>query len=223
MLRYLRNRHIDGAIVVSHHRGDNLPDHLAALNLPCAFVGRPWTSADKVAYVDTDNVAGEREATRVLMNRGCRRIATIAGPADMTAGVDRLDGWRAAMRDAGMAPDAVEHGDFTQEGGEAATTALLEQHPDLDGLVVASDLMAAGALRVLQATGRRVPEDVAVIGYDDSAVAERTTPPLTTMRQPIGEMAEQATRLLLEQMDGEGRMRAMRVIFPPSLVRRESA
>ena len=67
MLRYLRNRHIDGAIVVSHHRSDNLADHLAALDLPCTFVGRPWTSADKVAYVDTDNVAGEREATRVLI------------------------------------------------------------------------------------------------------------------------------------------------------------
>ena len=80
MLRYLRNRHIDGALVVSHHRSDNLADHLAALDLPCAFVGRPWTSADKVAYVDTDNVAGEREATRVLMNRGCKRIGTIAGP-----------------------------------------------------------------------------------------------------------------------------------------------
>ena len=76
---------------------------------------------------------------------------------------------------------------------------------------------------MLQALGRRVPDDVAVVGYDDLGIAERTTPPLTTMRNPIGEMAEQATRLLLEQMDGEGRMRAMRVIFPPSLVRRDSA
>ena len=128
MLRYLRNRHIDGALVVSHHRSDNLADHLAALDLPCAFVGRPWTSADKVAYVDTDNVAGEREATRVLMNRGCKRIGTIAGPTDMTAGVDRLDGWRAAMRDAGIAPDAVAYGDFTESGrrgrrGRAARAA----------------------------------------------------------------------------------------------------
>lgn len=223
MLRYLRNRHIDGAIVVSHHRSDNLADHLAALDLPCAFVGRPWTSADKVAYVDTDNVAGEREATRVLITRGCKRIGTVAGPADMTAGVDRLDGWRAAMREAGMVADAVEHGDFTEAGGEAAAAALLERHPDLDGLVVASDLMAMGALRVLNALGRRVPDDVALMGFDDLGIAERTTPPLTTMRHPIGEMAEQATRLLLEQMDGEGRMRAMRVIFPPSLVRRASA
>ena len=159
----------------------------------------------------------------MLMNRGCKRIGTIAGPADMTAGVDRLDGWRAAMRDAGIAPDAIAYGDFTEAGGETATAELLAEHPDIDGLVVASDLMAAGALRVLQAAGRRIPDDVAVVGYDDLGVAERTNPPLTTVRNPIGEMAEQATRLLLEQMDGEGRMRAMRVIFPPSLVRRASA
>ncbi|WP_206422590.1 LacI family DNA-binding transcriptional regulator [Nocardioides pantholopis] len=223
MLRYLRNRHIDGAIVVSHHRSDSLADHLAALDLPCAFVGRPWTSADKVAYVDTDNVAGGRAATEALIERGCRRIGTIAGPADMTAGVDRLEGWYAALRQAGLSDAAVEHADFTEEGGALAATALLGRHPDLDGLVVASDLMAAGALGVLAASGRRVPDDVAVVGYDDLGVAERTTPPLTTVRNPIGEMAEQATRLLLEQIEGGRTGRAMRVVFPPALVRRESA
>ena len=223
MLRYLRNRHIDGAIVVSHHRSDSLADHLAALGLPCAFVGRPWTSADKVAYVDTDNVAGGKEATRVLVARGCRRIGTVAGPADMTAGVDRLEGWHAAMREAGLTADAVEHGDFTEAGGEAAAAALLARHPDLDGLVVASDLMASGALKVLSARGCKVPDDVAVVGYDDIGVAERTDPPLTTVRAPVGEMAARATRLLLEQIDGHGLGHAMRLIIPPQIVRRDSA
>ncbi|MCD4527426.1 LacI family DNA-binding transcriptional regulator [Nocardioides sp. cx-173] len=223
MLRYLRNRHIDGALVVSHHRSDSLADHLAALDLPCAFVGRPWTSADKVAYVDTDNVAGGREATQALISRGCTRIATIAGPDDMSAGVDRLEGWRGAMREAGLRDDAVEHGDFTERGGERAATALLARHPDLDGIVAASDLMAAGALRVLAATGCAVPDDVALIGYDDLGVAERTDPQLTTIRNPIVDMAEQATRLLLQQVDGDSSVRAMRVIFPPTLVRRASA
>ena len=161
----------------------------------------------------------------MLIDRGCQRIGTIAGPADMAAGIDRLDGWRAAMRDAGLADDAVADGDFTEPGGEAAAAELLARHPDLDGLVVASDLMAGGALRVLHAAGRRVPDDVAVMGYDDLGVAERTDPPLTTIRNPIGEMAEQATRLLLEQIDGDGRdRRRCAVIFPPSLVvRRASA
>ncbi|KRC57029.1 MULTISPECIES: LacI family DNA-binding transcriptional regulator [unclassified Nocardioides] len=223
LLRYLGSRHIDGAIVVSHHRNDRLADHLAALSLPCAFIGRPWTSADKVAYVDTDNLAGGRAATELLVERGCRRIATIAGPGDMAAGIDRLEGWRTTLRAAGLADDLVEHGDFTEVGGEAAARLLLERAPDLDGIVAASDLMAAGALRVLAEAGRVVPDDVAVVGYDDVGVPERTSPTLTTVRNPIGEMAEQAVRLLLEQIDDQRGPRPIRVIFPPSLVRRDSA
>ena len=157
MLRYLRKRHIDGALVVSHHRNDRLADYLAALALPCAFVGRPFTSADKVAYVDTDNVAGGRLATELLIERGCRNIGTITGPGDMAAGADRLQGWRSAMREAGLSDEAVVEGDFTELGGETAARELMARHPGLDGLVVASDLMAAGALRVLSGLGRRVP------------------------------------------------------------------
>ena len=223
MLRYLSRRHVDGVIVVSHHRSDHLADHLADLRLPCVFVGRPWTSADRVAYVDTDNVAGGRAAAQVLLDRGCRRIGTIAGPEDMTAGVDRLQGWRDALRDAGLDDDAVEHGDFTEEGGAEAARRLLDAHPDLDGIVAASDLMAVGALATLRAAGRRVPDDVALVGYDDVGVAERAEPPLTTVRNPIREMAEQATRLLLEQVDGDHPDHVMRVVFPPALVRRTSA
>lgn len=222
-LRYLTNRHVDGALVVSHHRDDGLAEHLADLDLPCVFGGRPWTGADRVAYVDVDNIAGEREATQVLIARGCTRIGTIAGPNDMTAAADRLAGWRLAMGLAGLADDAVEHGDFTESSGERAATALMARHPDLDGLVVASDLMAVGALRVLQAQGRRVPDDIALVGYDDLGVAERTTPPLTTMRQPVEKMAERATRLLLERVDGRESSQPMRVIIPPTLVRRASA
>lgn len=222
-LRYLANRHVDGALVVSHHRDDGLAERLAELDLPCVFGGRPWTGSDRVAYVDVDNLAGEREATELLIARGCERIGTVAGPPDMTAAQDRLAGWREAMRAAHLPREAVEHGDFTEAGGESATRALMAAHPDLDGLVVASDLMAAGALKVLAELGRRVPEDVAVIGFDDLGVAERTTPPLTTVRNPIGEMAERATRLLLEQIDGRAGSRPMRMIIPPELVRRASA
>ncbi|MGN0064472.1 MAG: LacI family DNA-binding transcriptional regulator [Nocardioides sp.] len=223
MLRYLRNRHIDGAIVVSHHRADNLADHLAALGLPCAFVGRPWTGADRVSFVDTDNVEGGRLATEALVDRGCTAIGTITGPTDMTASLDRLAGWRSAMGAAGLEQDAIEQGDFTEVGGERAASALLSRHPELDGLFVASDLMALGALRVLAETGRRVPEDIAVVGYDDLGAAERTTPPLTTVSHPVSEMASRATKLLIEQMDATGTSLPMRLIFTPSLVRRDSA
>ena len=221
-MRYLSNRHVDGALVVSHHRDDGLADHLASLGLPSVFGGRPWSS-EQVSYVDVDNLNGGQTATRALIERGCRRIGTIAGPTDMTAAEDRLRGWRTAMLAAGLADDAVEHGDFTEDGGESAASALLARHPDLDGLVVASDLMAVGALKVLAAQGRRVPEDVAVVGYDDLGVAERTTPPLTTVRQPIGEMAERATRLLLEQIDHGIPEEPARLVIPCRLVRRASA
>jgi len=222
MLRYLRNRHSDGAIVVSHHRRDALADELSSLGMPSAFIGRPWRHDDEVSWVDTDNVAGGREATRRLLERGCKRIATIAGPADMTAGVDRLTGWREAMQAAALPDDAVVRGDFTVEGGEAACEQLLARHPDVDGIVVASDLMALGAMRVLSASGRRIPDDVAVTGYDDLGVAERTDPPLTTLSNPISEMAAEAARLLLAQLDG-GSTAPRRVVFAPTLVRRASA
>jgi DNA-binding LacI/PurR family transcriptional regulator len=222
-LRYLSHRHVDGAIVVSHHRNDGLDSHLSSIGLPCVFVGRPLTAAERTTYVDVDNLAGSREATQVLIDRGCRRIGAIAGPQDMTAGVDRLQGWREAVDSAGLPHDAVAFGDFTELSGERAASELLAGHPDLDGIAVASDLMAAGALRVLATAGRRVPDDVAVVGYDDLGMAERTTPPLTTVRQPITEMASRATRLLLEQIDAGGAARPMRVMIQPSLVRRESA
>ncbi|CAA9404170.1 MAG: Transcriptional regulator, LacI family [uncultured Nocardioides sp.] len=223
LLRYLSHRHVDGAVVVSHHRDDRLAAAMARIGLPCVFGGRPFDESTGVPYVDVDDVAGGREATRHLIEVGRRRIGTIAGPADMTAGVDRLTGWRQAMDEAGLATDAVVHGDFTELGGRAAAEDLLAAHPDLDGLVVASDLMARGALQVAAAHGRRVPDDLAVVGYDDLGVAEATTPPLTTVRQPVHEMAERATRMLLEQIDNGGIGDAVRLIIPPSLVRRQSS
>lgn len=222
MLRFLRNRQVDGAIVVSHHRGDSLPDHLATLGLPSTFIGRPWSDTERLSWVDTDNVEGALEATRLLLDRGCRRIATIAGPTDMTAGVDRLLGWTQAMQAKGRATDAIAYGDFTEVGGSHACQQLLTEHPDIDGLVIASDLMSVGALRVLAAAGRRVPDDVAVIGADDLGVAERTDPPLTTLRNPLSEMAAEAVNLLLGQLDG-GSIAPRRVVFAPTLIRRKSA
>jgi DNA-binding LacI/PurR family transcriptional regulator len=223
MLRYLSHGHVDGALVVSHHRDDRLAELLPELGLPCVFGGRPWSGSERVPYVDVDNVAGGRIATEHLIERGCRRIGTVAGPADMTVATDRLLGWRQALAAANLPTDASVHGDFAEEGGRRAVEELLDRHPNLDGLVVASDLMARGALAVAAARGRRVPADLAVVGYDDLGVAETTDPPLTTMRNPIGEMAERATRLLLDRIDGHETGGPYRLIIPTQLVRRASA
>ncbi len=223
MLRYLSHGHVDGALVISHHRDDHLPELMPSLGLPVVFGGRPWSGSDRVPYVDVDNVAGGRLATEHLVQRGCRRIGTIAGPADMTAATDRLVGWYQALATAELSSTALVHGDFTEEGGRRAAEELLDRYPDLDGIVVASDLMARGALAVAAARGLRVPDDLAIVGYDDLGVAETTDPPLTTMRQPIGEMAERAIQLLLDRIDGRETGGPYRLIIPTTLVRRASA
>jgi len=222
-VRYLRNGHVDGAIVVSHHRDDDLHRALLASRVPTVFVGRPLAAADADAqYVDTDNVAGGRLATRHLVEQGRRHVGTIAGPLDMSAGVDRLSGWREAVRDAGQSEAPVVHGDFTRESGAAAARELLTRHPGLDGIFVASDLMAAGALAVLAELGRDVPGDVAVVGYDDLGVAESTNPPLTSVVQPVVPMARAAGGRLLDLLTDPD-LPAEPLIFAPELVVRASA
>lgn len=220
-IRYLRNGHVDGAIVVSHHRDDALDNALRASHLPNVFVGRPLSSDGDTQYVDTDNVAGGRIATAHLISLGRHHIATIAGPLDMSAGTDRLTGWREAVQAAELPDDAVEYGDFTIPSGGAAARRLLAAHPDTDAIFVASDLMAIGAMAVLAELGREVPRDVAVVGYDNAPLAMSTNPPLTTVVQPVVAMARAAGARLLDQLHGGGDREPL--IFEPELVIRASA
>jgi DNA-binding LacI/PurR family transcriptional regulator len=220
--RYLRAGHVDGAIVVSHHRDDAIDRALQSSMVPTVFIGRPLTGGEDAAVVDTDNVLGGRIATEHLIRLGRRRIGTIAGPADMSAGIDRLAGWRAALADAGLPADAMVHGDFTVDGGAAAARELLARHPDVDALFIASDLMAAGALPELADSGRDVPGDVAVVGYDNSGLATTTKPNLTTVTQPVIAMARAAGEELVAQLQGRPARRTPQ-IFEPELVVRGSA
>ncbi len=220
--RYLRSGHVDGAIIASHHRDDELDNELTTSRMPTVFVGRPFHASSELRYVDVNNVEGGRLATERLINAGRRRIATIAGPQDMTAGLDRLTGWQAALADAGLPDDAVEYGDFAQAGGAAAMERLLAKHPDLDAVFAGSDLMAQGALQVLAQRGRTVPGDVAVVGFDDLGVAALTSPPLTTVQNPVVAMVREATDLLLHLLAGSAPPATPR-IFDPVLIERASA
>jgi len=201
LLRYLRGGHVDGAIIVSHHGRDNVLQELAQLPLPIVFSARPLGVEVPVASVDVDNVAGARTAVEYLLSIGRRKVGTVAGPLDMTAGLDRLTGYKEVVAEAGL-PEAVAYGDFTADGGELAAIKLLDEHPELDGIFVASDLMATAALRVLSQLGRRVPEDVAVVGFDDSVVATTTTPKLTTVRQPVELLGARLAEILLAKLAG---------------------
>ena len=222
-VRYLTGGHVDGVILVSLHGDDPLPQELAARRVPFVVVGRPPRGTE-VDHVDADNRGGAKLATHHLIDGGRRRIATIAGPADMVAGQDRLAGYRDALTDASLAqdPTLVAVGDFTHDSGAGAMEQLLARRPDLDAVFCASDLMAAGALGVLQASGRHVPDDVAIVGYDDSPVATTTRPPLTSIRQPVEEMGREMVHLLGESMDRGDRI-ARRVILATELIQRASS
>lgn len=200
---WLRGGHTDGAIVLSAHLDDRVTAVLSALGLPTVVIGRPPGGDGRLPYVDLDNVSGGRLATERLLERGCRRIGTVAGPTDMAASRDRLAGWRSALAAAGRPDDAVEHGDFSSESGRVAMRRLLAAHPDLDGVFVASDLMAAAGVSELQSSGRSVPGDIAVVGYDDSPAAQLTHPRLTTVANPGDRLAVEATRMLRDLLAGE--------------------
>lgn len=162
--RYLGAGNVDGVVVVSHHSGDPGVDDLANL-IPAVYGGRPQTVyPGKTHYVDVDNIAGSRLATRRLLDIGRTRIATVTGPLSMTAGADRLSGFLQEMRVAGAEPVATAHGDFTVASGAAAMKDILDTGVELDAVFVASDLMAVGAVNVLRHRGLRIPDDVAIVG-----------------------------------------------------------
>lgn len=198
---YVRSGAVDGAIVVSHHTSDTFIDRIAAA-VPVVYGGRPVRERERDYYVDVDNVAGGREATQYLISKGYRRIATITGPLTMPAGVDRLEGYRAALAEAGLDAVAIADGNFTSDGGAAAMQQILDAGASFDALFVASDLMARGALAVLGKAGIRVPEDIGIVGFDDSPVAVSVNPQLTTMRQPSFDQGVQMADVLLSILAG---------------------
>jgi DNA-binding LacI/PurR family transcriptional regulator len=217
--RYATAGHVDGVLFASIHGADPLPELLARAGVPVVCSGRPL-GRSRVPYVDVEQLGGVEAAVRHLLSAGRRRIATIAGPQDMVAGVDRLAGYRRVLADSDRR-SIVAVGDFTRESGAVAMRQLLADDPSLDAVFAASDLMAHGALRTLREAGRRVPDDVAVVGFDDIAIARYADPPLTTVRQPIEQIGRTIAGQLLRLLAGDQIEPA--VILPTELVIRESS
>ena len=199
--RYVLEGRVAGVMLASLHGHDPLPLELHRMGVPVVAMERPLGGGSTPPIVGVDSISGATAAARHLLERGRRRIATICGPQDMPAGIDRLAGLRAGLGTAGLV--AVAAGDFTRESGEGAMRQLLDAAPDLDAVFVASDLMALGALQALRASGRSVPHDVAVIGFDDSPAACYADPPLSTIRQPVVELGRLLARQLVRIIDGE--------------------
>ncbi|MFC1439627.1 LacI family DNA-binding transcriptional regulator [Streptacidiphilus sp. N1-10] len=231
--RYLAAGHVDGALIFSVHNDDPLPAIVDGLGLPTVYGGRPGWEPTGAAplYVDTDNRGGARAAVRHLRERGRRRIAVITGPLDQASSLDRLSGYRDVLPQDD--PALVAEGDFTAEGGQRAMAELLDRNGGADApdaVFACSDLMAAGAMAVLAERGLRVPEDVAVVGFDDGdTAAQWASPPLTTVRQDIEGMGRLMARLLLTRLqltfDGNAEAAAglVPVVTPSELVVRASS
>jgi DNA-binding LacI/PurR family transcriptional regulator len=220
---FVAGGHVDGVLLVSLHGDDQLADGLEATGVPTVINGRPFAPDTRLYSVDSDNVAGGSDATGLLLSRGARRIATITGPLDMSVGQDRLTGYRHALRAAQYRPTRTleAEGDFTVEGGAAAMATLLDREPDIDAVFAASDLTALGAMQTLDRRGRRVPDDVAIVGFDDVREARLAHPALSTVRQPLEDLGRTMTRVLLSRISRE--QTEQRTVLPTDLVRRESA
>ncbi len=217
--RVLRSRRADGVMLMAL-RGDDPLGHLAELaDLPVVFGGLPLTGEPRW-YVDADNRGGARLAAEHFVRTGRRQPVMITGQVDTRVAVTREQGFTEGLTLAGVPLLAVEAGDFTEEGGAAAMERLLAAHPATDSVFTASDAMAIGALRTLRSHGLRVPQDVAVIGFNDLASARHTHPPLTTVHQPVRALGREMARMLVGAIEGHD---PSPLILPTRLAVRESA
>jgi DNA-binding LacI/PurR family transcriptional regulator len=218
---YLTAGHVDGVLVALPHGQNNLLQRLLAKGIPTVVLGKPLKYHRDSSWVAIDNKKAAHEVVGYLMRRHRMPIATVTGPLQTSSGRDRLAGYRNALG-TDFRPDLVVEGDWSVASGRTATEELLERCPDLGALFVASDLMAMGALVALRRAGRRVPEDVAVAAFDDSAAATMADPLLTTMHNPFEQTAVEALRILDDLMNrrADG---PVHVVLPTDLVVRDSA
>lgn len=218
--RVLRPGVLDGVVVVSSQEEDPLIARLAESDMPFIVIGRP-TDATAVSYVDVDNVTGAHTAVSHLVHQGRRRIATITGRLDMSAGVDRLLGYRQALAEHGLPIDEnlIIGGEFDEVVAYNAMLRLLPQQPD--AVFVASDAMALGVLHALRTEGIAVPAKIAIVGYDDLPAAAISLPPLTTIRQPIRRFGVLAVETLIGIIEN-GPEPPRHIVLPTELIVRET-
>jgi LacI family transcriptional regulator len=195
--RVTRKQLVDGVIVTALPVNDPLTIQLLENDVPFVMIGRP-TDPSGISFVDADNTEGAYKAVSHLAWLGRCRIATITGPLDTSVGLDRRQGYLNALNERGYSLDEalISEGDFTETGGYLAMQRLLPHRPD--AVFAASDTMAMGALRALRSAGLAVPDDIALVGFDDlpgAAIADR---PLTTIRQPVHQLGGQAVASLID-------------------------
>jgi LacI family transcriptional regulator len=215
----LRSRRVDGLIVLTGRLSDSALRSVAR-SLPVVVTGRSL-KAPNLFSLHFDNREGARQATQHLIELGHRRIAFIGGVAEHADAIERQHGYRSALEAAGLRlePALVLPGAFTEHSGLLAVERLLEGNSRFSAIFAANDQMAFGAALALHRHGRRVPDDVSLVGFDDVAGAHYMVPPLTTVHHPIQELGELAARAMLSLLAGE---RPAVEVPAPRLIVRES-
>ncbi|HYM66511.1 MAG TPA: LacI family DNA-binding transcriptional regulator [Patescibacteria group bacterium] len=221
-LQNLAARRVDGVILASSFLKDPAVRWLRHQHIPHVLVNR-FSDEDVDPFVGSDDAAGAKLATQHLIDLGHVRIAHLAGQATVSTGVLRRRGYLAAMADAGLAapPDLMLDSGFTEDGGSRAAAQLLAMPEPPTALFAVTDMVAVGACGWARSLGLRVPEDIAVVGYNDIPLASRMVPGLTTVHVPIHEFGSAAVRMLLDQIEGAPAM-PRRVVFTPQLMVRGS-
>lgn len=213
----------DGSLLILPEESSEELHELAAAGYAFVVVDPLEPLAEDIPSVSATNALGGRAATEHLLALGHRRIGVITGVPDWLASVERLNGYRAALASAGVLPDPalIVESDWVIEGGEAAAAALLDLPDPPTAVFAFNDNMAIGAVRAAQARGLHVPDDLSVVGFDDSEQAATTTPALTSVRQPLADMGRMGVSLLLRLLDNR-RAEAIRIELQTRLIVRDS-
>lgn len=211
---------LDGLIVAADKIIDPLIPQLIARQILAVYVGRP-PDVSQTSYVDVDNISGSFLAVSHLLRLGYQRIATISGPQDSAVGIDRRAGYVKALKQRGREIDEslVVEGDFCRDGGYTAMRQLLSQEPE--AVFAASDTMAFGAIQAIREAGLKVPDDIAIVGFDDLPLAAQCDPPLTTIRQPVQRNGKLAVETLIEMLETAPHP-PRHIVLPTELIIRSS-
>jgi LacI family transcriptional regulator len=218
--RLTQGRFVDGIIVQATGLGDDLVPDVSEWKIPYIFAGRPLLKTE-VSYLDVDNVSGAYQAVTHLIQHGYHRIGSVTGALNTSVGLDRLEGYRQAHAHQSREIDKnlIVEGDFTETSAYHAAKQLLEYQPD--AIFAASDTMALGVLRAITDANLAVPNDVALVGYDDLPPATLANPQLTTIRQPIRSFGYKAVETLLDIIKN-GALPIRRIMFDTELIIRKS-
>jgi LacI family transcriptional regulator len=216
----LQERHVDGLLVATARRRHPLLQQLLA-TVPIVGISRTLESPPMAAVV-ADDAAGITDAFSHLRDLGHRRIGHLAGPHDMSTGMDRARAFSYCASSAGIGDwcPVIECDRYTREAGARAMDRLIADHPRLTAVIAGNDLIALGAIEALRRSGRRCPEDVSVVGFNDMPYLDLMTPPLTTVRVSHYDLGFEAARMLVEMLRRPGASR--RLVLPTQLIVRSS-